>query len=128
MDDRGAAHLTLVALLFGGMLMLGLAVDITRIGTAWREASHLATTAAEVGAGWIDEEEARADLLMVDVDRATAASRGIAAGEGRVVDVAATTAEVCVRVRIRVAPTLLAVVGAAPQDVAATACARPRQG
>lgn len=108
--------------------MLGLAVDITRIGIAWRSASHLATTAAEVGAGWIDEAAARNDLLLVDVSRATDAARGIAVGGDRVVDVAATPDEVCVRVRIRVQPTLLAVVGAAPKDVAATACARPRQG
>lgn len=128
MGERGAAHLTLVALLFGGMLMLGLAVDITRIGTAWREASHVATTAAEAGAGWIDEEAARADTIRIDATRARAAARAVAVGEGRLVNVTITADQVCVRVRIPVQPTLLALVGAAPKTVAALSCAEPRQG
>ena len=126
--ERGAVHLVLVVLLFVSVLMLGLAVDITRIGIAWREASHLANTAAEAGAGWIDEEEARNDRIVIDSVAARTAARAVAAGAGRSVTV--TTAEdlVCVRVRIRVRPTLLALVGAAPKDVAATACAEPRMG
>ena len=128
MADRGAVHLVLVALLFAATLMLGLAVDITRIGIAWREASHLAATAAEAGAGWIDEEAARDDRIEIAPSLAEAAARAVASGDERVVIVSATTARVCVRVRIRVHPTLLALVGAAPKDVAATACAEPRMG
>ena len=126
--ERGAVHLVLVVLLFVSVLMLGLAVDITRIGIAWREASHLANTAAEAGAGWIDEEEARNDRIVVDPVAARTAARAVAAGGGRSVMV--TTAEdlVCVRVRIRVRPGLLALVGAAPKNVTATACAEPRMG
>jgi hypothetical protein len=126
--DRGAVHLVLVALLFAATLMLGLAVDITRIGIAWREASHLAATAAEAGAGWIDEEAARDDRIEIAPSLAEAAARAVASGDERVVIVSATTERVCVRVRIRVNPTLLALVGAAPKDVAATACAEPRKG
>ena len=118
----------LAALLFGATLMLGLTVDITRIGIAWREASHLAATAAEAGAGWIDEEAARADRIEIAPSLADAAARSVASGEGRVVDVIATIERVCVRVRIVVQPTLLALVGAAPKDVAALACAEPRMG
>ena len=128
MAERGAVHLVLAALLFAAMLMVGLAVDMTRITIAWREASHLATTAAEAGAGWIDEDAARDDHIVVDRVAARTAARAVASGDGRSVTVTATADRVCVRVRIRVRPTLLALVGAAPQDVAATACAEPRMG
>ena len=118
----------LVALLFAATLMLGLAVDMTRIGIAWREASHLAATAAEAGAGWIDEEAAREDRIVIDPARAREAARSVAVGAERVVTVTVTAERVCVRVRVRVRPTLLALVGAAPKNVAARACAEPRMG
>lgn len=118
----------LVCLLFAATLMLGLAVDITRIGIAWREASHLATTAAEAGAGWIDVAAAREDRIAVHPPSATSAARSVAEGNGRTVSVTATSTRVCVRVAIRVNPSVLALVGAAPKDIAATACAEPRVG
>ncbi len=126
--ERGAAHLVLVSLLFAATLMIGLAVDITRISIAWREASHLATTAAEAGAGWIDTVAALDDRIAVDPVSATVAARTVANGDGRTVTVTASPDRVCVRVITRVRPTLLALVGAAPKDVAATACAEPRKG
>jgi hypothetical protein len=118
----------LVALLFAATLMLGLAVDITRIGIAWREASHLAATAAEAGAGWIDADAARDDRIEIDPDAARTAARSLVTNNSLMMTVTATAERVCVRVRIRVRPTVLALVGAAPKDVAATACAEPRMG
>lgn len=128
MAERGAVHLTVVALLFAATLMLGLAVDITRIGIAWREASHLAATAAEAGAGWIDPAAAYEDRLEIDPVAARTAARTVAAGTDRVITVTADTDRVCVKVRIRVSPTLLALTGVGARDVAATACAEPRKG
>jgi hypothetical protein len=118
----------LVTLLFAATLMLGLAVDITRIGIAWREASHLAAVSAEAGAGWIDVTAARDDRIVVDPAAAETAARSVAGGNGRVVVVVASPDRVCVRVSIRVQPSLLSLVGAAPQEVGATACAEPRVG
>jgi hypothetical protein len=126
--ERGAAHLVLVALLFAATLMLGLAVDITRIGIAWREASHLAAVSAEAGAGWIDVTAARDDRIVVDPAAAETAARSVASGNGRVVVVVASPDRVCVRVSIRVRPSLLSLVGATPKEVGATACAEPRVG
>jgi hypothetical protein len=126
--ERGAVHLVLVALLFAATLMLGLAVDITRIGIAWREASHLAAVAAEAGAGWIDIAAAREDRIVVDPEAAERAARAVAGGEERIVVVTTWPDRVCVRVTIRVNPSVLGAVGAAPKDVAATACAEPRVG
>lgn len=128
MSDRGAVHLVVVALLFAGTLMLGLAVDITRFGIAYREAAHLATVSAEAGAGWIDEVAAREDRLLVDQSRARTAAIAVASGPGRTVSVATTPDRVCVRVAIRVRPGPLSLAGAGSREVAATGCAEPRSG
>ena len=128
MSDRGAVHLVVVALLFAGTLMLGLAVDITRVGIAYREASHLAAVSAEAGAGWIDEAAARQDLLLVDQVRARTAALAVASGPGRTVAVSTTPNRVCVRVAITVRPGPLALAGAGPREIAATGCAEPRSG
>jgi hypothetical protein len=126
--DRGAAHLVIATLLFAATLTLGLAVDITRIGIAWREASYLAATAAEAGAGWIDEAAALQDRIEVAGAAAREAAMAVADGEGRSVMVTTAPDRVCVRVGIRVHPSLLALVGAGPKDVSALACAEPRMG
>ncbi|WKZ81634.1 MAG: hypothetical protein QY307_05900 [Acidimicrobiia bacterium] len=128
MAERGAVHLTLLALLLGGMLMLGLAVDLARFAATWREASHLAATSAEAGAGWIDETAARRGELEVDATRSRVAATQVASGSGRSVLISVTPARVCVRVSIPVHPTLLAMVGAAPRQASAVACAEPRRG
>jgi hypothetical protein len=126
--DRGAAHLTLVALLFGGTLMMGLAVDVARLGATWREATHLAATAAEAGAGWIDRSAARDGEIRLNRGEAEGAARTVLdeANQGGEID--ATRRRVCVVVRMEVHPTLLTIVGAGPQTVTGRACAEPRRG
>ena len=128
MTERGAVHLVVVALLFAGVLMLGLAIDITRVGIAYREASHLSTVAAEAGAGWIDEAAARQDVLVVDETRARTAAIAVASGPGRIVAVTTTPSRVCVRVAIIVRPGPISLAGAGPREIAATGCAEPRSG
>jgi len=124
--ERGAAHLTLMGLLFGGVLMLGLAVDMIRFGAAWREAAHLAATAAEAGAGWVDQSAAYRGELAIDPGLADAAARLVAGGAGHGVGTTITGNRICVEVAIRVHPTLLAMVGAGPKMATATSCAEPR--
>lgn len=126
--DRGAAHLTLVALLLGGVLMLGLAADISRFGAAWREASHIASTAAEAGAGWINRRAARDGEIRVAVAQAESAAGTLLSASGRRGTLDVTTSRVCVAVSIDVHPTLLAVIGAGTKTVTARACAEPRRG
>lgn len=119
--------MTLVALLFGGTLMLGLAVDIARFGASWREASHLAATAAEAGAGWIDEAAAYDGLIVLDPGRARDGARAVASSPGRRVRMDITEERICVSVSIRVRPTLLALVGAGNQWATARSCGEPRR-
>lgn len=126
--ERGSAHLTLVALLFGGVLMLGLAVDIARFGAAWREASHIASTAAETGAGWINRRAAREGDLRVAPDQAEEAASAFVDAAGHPGEVSVSPARVCVTVIIDVKPTLLTIVGAGTKTVTARSCAEPHQG
>lgn len=127
MNDRGAVHLTLVALLFGGTLMLGLAADMARFGASWREASHLAATAAEAGAGWISEDAAYEGMIVIDPARARDAARAVASSPGQTVVMEITDQRICVSVSIRVRPTLLALAGASDQWASANSCAEPRR-
>lgn len=127
MTDRGSVHLTLVALLFGGTLMLGLAVDIARFGGSWREASHLAATAAEAGAGWIDVEAAYDGRIVIDPVKASDAARAVASSPGRRVRLEITDERICVSVSIRVRPTLLTLAGAGDKRATARSCAEPRR-
>jgi hypothetical protein len=120
--------LTLGVLLFGSVLMLGLAVDLARVAAAWREASHVAATAAEAGAGWIDPVAALDDRLVVEPTRARQAAAALAAGPGLSHVVDTDPSRVCVTVSIPVSTTILALVGALPATVTASACAEPRKG
>lgn len=117
-----------LALLFGGVLLVGLAADVTRLVVAWREVSFLAQTAAEAGAGWVQPDGLYRGEVIVDEEEAAAAAGAVAAGPGRTVDVTAAPTEVCVTVARQVAPGLTRLVGGARKTVAVTACAGPRQG
>jgi hypothetical protein len=128
MAERGSAYLTLIALLFGGTLMLGLAVDVARFGATWRDVSHVASTAAEAGAGWINRSAAHAGDLRVAREQAETAATLVLEESGYDAEVTASLHQVCVVVRASVRPTLLAVVGAEPKTITARACAAPRQG
>jgi hypothetical protein len=113
--------------LFGGILMLGVAVDIARFGASWRDAAHLSATAAEAGAGWIDEEAAYDGEIVIDPARARIAARSVASAPGRQVTTDITVDRVCVSVSVRVRPTLLSIVGAADKWATASSCAEPRR-
>jgi len=126
--DRGAVHLTLVALLFGGTLMMGLAVDVARIGATWRDATHVAATAAEAGAGWINRDAARDGEIRIARGQAEEAARAVLDASNVVGDIEATRRRICVVVHIEVHPTLLTIVGAGPETVSGMACAEPRRG
>ncbi|MEX2323359.1 MAG: hypothetical protein WEA29_06265 [Acidimicrobiia bacterium] len=128
MNDRGSVPLTLAVLLFGSVVMLGLAVDLARVAAAWRQASHTASAAAEAGAGWIDESAARLDRLSLDAGRAREAALAVAVAPHRSAEVAATSTRVCVRVTVPVPVSILRVVGAGATRVTASACAVPVQG
>ncbi len=115
-------------LLFGGVLLIGVAVDVTRLIATWRETAHLAATAAETGAGWVQSEDLYLGELILDPDAAERAAHEVAGADDRAVDVTVTPSEVCVTVEQEVSPGVASLVGIGSKVVMATACASPRQG
>ena len=69
-DERGYGSVLALMLLFGGVLLIGVAVDVTRLIATWRETAHLAATAAETGAGWVRSEDLYLGQLVLDPDAA----------------------------------------------------------
>lgn len=121
----------LTLLMVGGALAVALAVEVGRIGAAWREASFAADAGAEAGAAVIDPHAAyRGELLL---DPAPAEEGAIAAAlaarprDGRTASADADTARVCVIVRQPFPPGLLGSV-AGGRLITASACASPGQG
>lgn len=117
-----------LALLFGGVLLIGLTTDVTRLIVTWREVSHVAHTAAETGAGWVEPEALYRGELVVDVVAAEVAALEVASGPQRSVAVDANTHEVCVTVSQSVSPGITRLVGGSTKTVAVVACAAPRRG
>lgn len=117
-----------LALLFGGILLVGLAADVTRLVAAWQETSHVAHTAAEVSAGWVQPTDLYRGRLVIDRRGARTAGRAYLASVGHQGSIDAQRTRVCVTVRSQVSPGITRLVGAGVQTVAVTACAEPRQG
>lgn len=128
MSEHGYGSVLALALVFGGVLLVGLASDVARSIVTWRETSHLAHTAAETGAGWVEPEALYRGELVVDVAAAEAAAAEIASGPGRTVSVDANAEKVCVSVGQSVSPGITRLVGGASKTVVVTACAVPRRG
>ena len=126
--ERGYGSVLALALLFGGVLLIGLAADVSRLLVTWRETSHLAHTAAETGAGWVEPGALYQGELVVDIAAAETAAMAIAAGPQRSVGVDANSEEVCVTVEQTVSPGITRLVGGVSKAVVVTACAAPRQG
>jgi hypothetical protein len=127
-DERGFGAVLALALALGGVLLVGLATDVARLLAAWQEASHVAHTAAEVGAGWVDPLALYEGSLTIDRTSAQRESRRFLVGAGLEGSVDARSDRVCVSVWSEVEPGLIRFVGAGFQTVAVTACAEPRRG
>lgn len=132
MTERGSALPGVLVVLMGGLLAFGLAYDLGRWGSTWREAAYAADAAAEAGAAMLDPAAAYADRLELDPDlaRKTALEVGRAARPrpGRTVEVATSRDRVCVLISQPFRPTLMRMAGLSPAQVSARACASPRQG
>ena len=132
MSDRGSAMPMLAVLVFGGVLVLGLALDLGRWASTWREAAFAADTGAAAGAAMIDAASAYRGRLELDAAAAHATALDAAASArartGRSASAAVDPFRICVTVRQPFAPTLLRAVGVGERTVTATACASPAQG
>ncbi len=132
MSDRGSVLPMFAVIVFGGVMVLGLALDLGRWASTWREAAFAADTGATAGAAMIDNVAAYRGELALDParaqDTAVTGARDARPRAGRAASAEVTAARVCVTVRQPFRPTLLRAVGVGERMVTATACAVPAQG
>jgi hypothetical protein len=126
--ERGYASVLALGMLIGSVLLIGLATDVARLIVVWRETSHLAHTAAETGAGWVESQALYDGAQVIDVPAAISAAQAVAGGPGRSIATEADPTQICVTVQQTVSPGLTRLVGAGNQRTSVTACASPRQG
>ena len=132
MSERGSILPMVAVLAFGGVIVLGLAFDLGRWASTWREAAFAADAGASAGAAMIDTDAAYRGTLALDPAVARATAIG-AAGTARprpsrTADADVEPSRICVTVRQPFRPTLLRAVGVGERTVTATACAVPAQG
>ncbi len=132
MGDRGSAVPSFFLLVVGGMLVVGLALDLGLWAAAWREAAFAADAGAEAGAAMLDAGAAYDGRLRIDAVAAGRVAEASAIGArprgGRVAVARAGPGRVCVTVRQPFSPTVLRAIGIRARQVTARACAAPAQG
>lgn len=126
MDDRGFVTPAVLVVLVAGVIMVGLAIDVARFASAWREAAHIADTASEAGAAMVDPDRLYRGQIQLDLSAAREVVESIT--DGHRADHIVTYNRVCVIVEAQVDPWILGVVGAASKSLRASACASPAQG
>jgi len=132
MDDRGSVLPAIAVIALGGLLFIGIGIDLARWGSSWREAAYAADVGAEAGAAMIDEAAARSGEVTIDEGLATttAVDAALRARErsGRSATVAVNGDQVCVRVQQPFRATVARIAGSGDLSVSVEACARPAQG
>ncbi len=122
----------MLAVVLGGLLVLGLALDLGRWAFVQREAVFAADAGAQAGAAIIDQEAAYRGATRLDrgAARTVAVEAALEARPrpGRTAAAAVGPAEVCVTVRQPFGTTLLRAAGVGGAEIRASACARPAQG
>jgi hypothetical protein len=120
------------ALLFVGLVVLGLALDIVLLAATYREVSFAADAGAEAGAALMEADGAYGGSLRVDRNAAIAAAGSAALAArprpGRSASAVVDGNVVCVTVTDIYRPRVLGAVGIGVRDVTVRACATPRSG
>lgn len=132
MDERGSVLPAIAVIALGGLLVMGIGIDLARWGASWREVAHAADVGAEAGAAMIDEGAIFVGELAVNEVLATETAVDAALRSrprsGRTASVAVDGDQVCVLVRQPFRATVARVAGSETLLVAVEACARPAQG
>jgi len=120
----------MAALIFVGLVVVGLALDVTLLAATYREAAFSADVGAEAGASQIAADY-NGELLL-DVMRAAPApvDSALAARSrpGRRATATADPTRVCVTITDEYQPKILSAIGVGPTTVSVEACAEPRRG
>jgi hypothetical protein len=132
MNERGSMLPYLGALIFVGLVLLGLALDTALLAATYREAAVAADAGAEAGAAQLEPIAAYGGAVVLDqraaIAAAETASLVLPSRAGRSASATTDGTEVCIVVVDHYEPRLLTVVGIGAHGVSVRACAVPRQG
>jgi hypothetical protein len=121
----------MAALIFVGLVVTGLALDVTLLAATYREAAFAADVGAEAGAaelaGYAFGEDPQLDPERAQ-STAVAAALTARPRAGRTAVASAVPTGVCVTVTDLYQPRILAAVGVGPTVVTVDSCAEPRRG
>jgi flagellar motility protein MotE (MotC chaperone) len=130
-NEQGSMLPFMAALIFIGLVVVGLALDATLLAATYREAAFAADVGAEAGAAQLSTDSYGEEPLL-DPQRAEVAAMSAALSArpraGRTADASADTAGVCVSVTDHYQPRILAAIGVGPEAITVEACAEPRRG
>ncbi len=132
MNERGSMIPYLGALLFIGLVVLGLALDVTLLAATYREVSFAADTGAEAGAAQLEMSSAYRGSLRPDPRTAMEAAEHAALSarprSGRTAAATADGTSICVTVMDEYRPRILGAIGVGTHGVTVRACATPQSG
>ena len=118
-------------LIFVAFIVIALAVELSLLGSAYRDAAAVADAASETGAAMLAPDAVYDSRIELDPPSAENASRSAVvavARPGAIADVAASTTQVCVTIRDQYFPRTLVFIGFNEIDIVVTSCAEPRTG
>lgn len=130
-DETGSALPLVGGLLFIGLFVIALAVDLAVLAGVYRTIAATADLAAEAGAAMIDVDAAHRGETAIDVGRAAAEAIAVVERSGlsrQNVAVDGDEARICVSVTTSQRPAMLAMIGARAVAVSVRSCAEPATG
>lgn len=128
MNEQGSMLPFMAALIFVGLVVVGLALDATLLAATYREVAFSADVGAESAAAMITGDGS------LTLDREAAEAVGVAAAldarprPGRTAVAVAGFDRVCVVVTDAYEPRILGAVGIGPTEISVEACAEPSRG
>lgn len=132
MADRGSVLPALMGLALGGLLLIGVVMDLSRWASSHREAAFVADAGAQAGAAMVSTEDLRLGMVVVDSHKAEPVAREVALSSrsrmGRVVAVTVSDYQVCVTIEQPFSSPLLGTLGLTAGVVRGSSCAEPARG
>lgn len=130
--ERGSMLPMLGALIFAGLVVLGLAADVAVYAATYRDAAFAADAGAEAGAAMLAPPAAyEGDLTLepaVAADVAVAEAEAARPRPGRSATATPEPGRICVTVTQLHQNRFLLALGIGPTTIVVTGCAEPRQG
>lgn len=128
MNEEGSMLPYMAALIFVGLVVVGLALDAALLAGTYREVAFAADVGAETGAAMITDDGSLT-LDRIEAERVGVESAlGARPRTGRTAAAAAGPDRICVVVTDSYEPRILGAVGIGPTEIAVEACAEPSRG